>query len=131
MNLRASLLVLAAAPLMVPSGARLARAEPVASPGGRDAVALRFAAVAAHFQPGNDVREYAAEVALRWYREQRARLRGEPLPGPSFECGPEENRRAWEAIAGEFFAGVDLVPECGAGESLASPAPREGAGSSP
>lgn len=64
------------------------------------------------FQPGNDVHEYAAEVSLRWYREQRAILRGDPPVRPSFKCGPEENRRAWEAIAAEFFGGVDLVPGC-------------------
>jgi hypothetical protein len=64
------------------------------------------------FQPGNDAREYAAEVALRWYREQRALLRGERLPGRPFKCGPEENRRAWAAVADEFFGGVDLVPAC-------------------
>jgi hypothetical protein len=65
------------------------------------------------FQPGNDVHEYAAEVSLRWYREQRAMLRGDPPVRPSFKCGPEENGRAWEAIASEFFGGVDLVPRCG------------------
>ncbi|MGO8994043.1 MAG: hypothetical protein ACLQVI_11995 [Polyangiaceae bacterium] len=70
------------------------------------------------FQPGNDVREYAAEVALRWYREQRAIVRGEPLEGRPFKCGPEENRRAWEAIDAEFFGGVDLVPACRASQSL-------------
>lgn len=69
------------------------------------------------FQPGNDVHEYAAEVALRWYTEQRAALRGERAPPPpppprSFKCGPAENRRAWEAVAAEFFGGVDLVPGC-------------------
>jgi hypothetical protein len=64
------------------------------------------------FQPGNDAREYAAEVALRWYREQRAIVRGEAPVHPAFKCGPEENRRAWEAIAQEFFGGVDLVPAC-------------------
>jgi hypothetical protein len=64
------------------------------------------------FQPGNDVHEYAAETALRWYREQRAIVRGDPPVHPSFKCGPEENRRAWEAIAAEFFGGVDLVPAC-------------------
>ena len=64
------------------------------------------------FQPGNDVHEYAAEVALRWYREQRAIVRGDAPVRPSFKCGPDENRRAWEAICGEFFAGVDLVPPC-------------------
>jgi hypothetical protein len=64
------------------------------------------------FQPGNDVHEYAAEVALRWYREQRAILRGDRPVRPAFKCGPEENRRAWEAIGAEFFGGVDFVPAC-------------------
>jgi hypothetical protein len=64
------------------------------------------------FQPGNDVHEYAAEVALRWYEEQRAIVRGDPPMKPAFKCGPEENRRAWEVIAREFFGGVDRVPPC-------------------
>jgi hypothetical protein len=65
------------------------------------------------FQPGNDVHEYAAEVAVRWYREQRAVVRGESPLRPSFKCGPPENRVAWDAITTEFFGGVDLVPPCG------------------
>jgi len=67
------------------------------------------------FQPGNDVHEYAAEVALRWYQEQRAVLLGNERRGRtarSFKCGPPENRQAWEAIAAEFFGGVDLVGPC-------------------
>jgi hypothetical protein len=64
------------------------------------------------FQPGNDVHEYAAETALRWYREQRAMVRGDKPVRASFKCGPPENARAWEAIATEFFGGVDLVPGC-------------------
>jgi len=64
------------------------------------------------FQPGNDAHEYAAEVALRWYREQRAVARGDKPVRPSFKCGPAENKRAWDAIAAEFFGGVDLVPGC-------------------
>jgi hypothetical protein len=64
------------------------------------------------FQPGNDVHEYAAEVALRWYREQRAMVRGSTPVRPAFKCGPPENRSAWDAIAAEFFGGVDLVPSC-------------------
>jgi hypothetical protein len=64
------------------------------------------------FQPGNDVHEYAAEVALRWYREQRAMVRGDRPVRPAFKCGPPENRRAWDALADEFFGGVDLVPPC-------------------
>jgi hypothetical protein len=64
------------------------------------------------FQPGNDVHEYAAETALRYYREQRAILRGDPAVRPAFKCGPEENRKTWDALVAEFFAGVDLVPAC-------------------
>jgi hypothetical protein len=64
------------------------------------------------FQPGNDVHEYAAESALRYYREQRAILRGDPAVRPAFKCGPEENRKTWDALVAEFFAGVDLVPAC-------------------
>jgi len=71
------------------------------------------------FQPdnGDTVHEYAAELATRWYQEQRAVLRKERLklphaaPSP-FKCGPEENRRAWDAIVSEFFGGADLVPAC-------------------
>jgi hypothetical protein len=52
------------------------------------------------FQPGNDVREYAAELGLRYYREQRAVLRALPRPKP-FKCGPPENRRAWALMRDE------------------------------
>ena len=64
------------------------------------------------FQPDNgvSVREYGAELALRWYREQRAIVRGEPVKRP-FKCGPPENARAWRAIVDEFFH-VDRVPAC-------------------
>jgi hypothetical protein len=72
------------------------------------------------FQPDNGeaVHEYAAELALRWYQEQRAVLRHEArlparLPArPAFKCGPEENRRAWEAMVAEFFGGADATPAC-------------------
>ncbi len=64
------------------------------------------------FQPGNGVREYAAELALRYYREQRAVLRSLPKP-KAFKCGPPENARAWGLMRDEFFGGVDLVPACG------------------
>ncbi len=66
------------------------------------------------FQPdnGDAVHEYAAELALRYYREQRAAQRGEAPGRPSFKCGPEENRRAWEAIGAEFFGGADAVSGC-------------------
>jgi hypothetical protein len=66
------------------------------------------------FQPdnGDTAVEYAAELATRYFLEQRAVLRGERLAGPAFKCGPDENARAWRALADEFFAGVDLVPAC-------------------
>jgi hypothetical protein len=69
------------------------------------------------FQPDNGeaVHEYAAELALRYYREQRAAQRGEAPGRPSFKCGPEENRRSWNAVAAEFFGGADAVPPCRGG----------------
>ncbi|MBX3189555.1 MAG: hypothetical protein KF819_21195 [Labilithrix sp.] len=63
------------------------------------------------FQPGNGVVEYAAELALRYYREQRAALRSLPKVKP-FKCGPPENAKAWALMKDEFFAGVDAVPPC-------------------
>lgn len=63
------------------------------------------------FQPGNGVVEYAAELALRYYREQRAALRRQPR-ARSFKCGPPENARAWALVRDEFFSGVDAVPPC-------------------
>ena len=64
------------------------------------------------FQPGNGVGEYAAELALRYYREQRAALRALPRPRP-FKCGPPENARAWALVRDELFGGIDVVPPCG------------------
>lgn len=63
------------------------------------------------YQPGNGVVEYAAELALRYYREQRAVMRGLPKVKP-FKCGPPQNARAWEAMRDEYFDGIDLVPAC-------------------
>jgi hypothetical protein len=63
------------------------------------------------FQPGNGVMEYAAELALRYYREQRAALRSLPKVKP-FKCGPPENARAWALMRDEFFGGTDAVPPC-------------------
>jgi hypothetical protein len=65
------------------------------------------------FQPnnGDGVREYAAELALRYYREQRAVLRHLPPP-KRFKCGPEENARSWKLVVDEFFGGTDLTPGC-------------------
>src|SRR5262249_34332672 len=65
------------------------------------------------FQPGNGVREYAAELALRYYREQRAALRSLPSTrAKPFKCGPPENASSWAAMRDEFFGGIDVVPPC-------------------
>ncbi len=64
------------------------------------------------FQPGNGVREYAAELAVRYYREERAALRGEKLGRARFKCGPAENVAAWDAFVAEFFGGIDRAPPC-------------------
>lgn len=58
-----------------------------------------------------DVREYAAELALRFYREHEAVLQGTPLE-PPFKCLSEENRVAWARLSEDFFAGVDLTRDC-------------------
>lgn len=66
------------------------------------------------FQPnnGNGVHEYAAELAVRYYKEQAEMLRAKRLARPAFKCGPPENARAWKALVDEFFGGRDLVPTC-------------------
>jgi len=65
------------------------------------------------FQPNNGaaVHEYAAELALRYYREQRAILRNLPRP-KRFKCGPKENGTSWKLLVDEFFGGIDLTPAC-------------------
>lgn len=60
----------------------------------------------------NDVREYAADLALRWLREHRAILRGEKLEAAPFRCKTPENAAAWKLVVDEFFGGVDLTPAC-------------------
>ncbi|MCE9579746.1 MAG: hypothetical protein K8W52_41895 [Deltaproteobacteria bacterium] len=66
------------------------------------------------FQPnnGDPVHEFAAELALRYYVEQRQMLHAGKLARPAFKCGPPENARAWTALVDEFFGGRDLVPPC-------------------
>ncbi|CAN5866712.1 hypothetical protein BH11MYX2_BH11MYX2_27320 [soil metagenome] len=61
---------------------------------------------------GNEVHEYAAELAVRYFREQSQMMRDKKLSLPAFKCGPVENARAWNALVTEFFAGKDLVPAC-------------------
>ena len=61
---------------------------------------------------GETVHEYAAELAVRYWKEQtEIRLRGK-LSRTAFKCGPAENARAWQALVDEFFGGRDLVPSC-------------------
>ena len=65
------------------------------------------------FHPGNGVWEYAAELAVRYYREQRLALgMHEPPIRQPFKCGPEPNGRAWQLLVDEFFGGMDLTPAC-------------------
>ena len=66
------------------------------------------------FQPnnGNVVHEYAAELAVRYWKEQSEMLDNKKLSTKAFKCGPPENGRAWRALVDEFFAGVDRVPAC-------------------
>ena len=61
---------------------------------------------------GDTVHEYAAELAVRYFKEQSQMLAGGKLSQRAFKCGPPENARAWHALVEEFFAGRDLVPEC-------------------
>lgn len=65
------------------------------------------------FQPGNgdSVREYAADLATRFFRENRDTLAGAP-PKKPFKCGPPENARAWGLMRDAYFGGQDLVPAC-------------------
>ena len=53
-----------------------------------------------------DVREYGAELALRWFREVR-----EPSATP-FKCVAAENEIAWQSLVEEFFGGFDPAAPC-------------------
>jgi hypothetical protein len=64
------------------------------------------------FQPGNGVREYAAELAVRYWKDQRVAMGQEPGPARPFKCGPKENADAWRLFVAEFFAGIDKTGPC-------------------
>ena len=66
------------------------------------------------FQPdnGDSVHEYAAELAVRYFKEQTEMRTSGSLSRAAFKCGPAENARAWKSLVDEFFAGHDLVPAC-------------------
>jgi hypothetical protein len=59
-----------------------------------------------------DVREYAAELALRYFLEHEVILAGKEPSLPPFKCLSEENGIAWARLADEFFGGADLSPAC-------------------
>jgi hypothetical protein len=61
---------------------------------------------------GDTVHEYAAELAVRYFKEQSEMLRAGKLSRAAFKCGPPENARAWQSLVSEFFDGRDLVPAC-------------------
>jgi hypothetical protein len=59
-----------------------------------------------------DVREYAAELALRYYIEHEAILGGGHLDRTPFKCLSSENAAAWQLLVDTFFGGADLTPSC-------------------
>jgi hypothetical protein len=61
---------------------------------------------------GDPVHEYAAELAVRYFKEQTEIRDLGKLTRPAFKCGPVENAHAWTALVDEFFAGHDRVPAC-------------------
>ncbi|MEO7112995.1 MAG: hypothetical protein ABI183_21330 [Polyangiaceae bacterium] len=63
------------------------------------------------FQPGNDVREYAAELSVRYFKEESAAIAGTTSQKP-FKCTGSENAKSWNAMVHEFFADIDLTPAC-------------------
>ncbi len=60
---------------------------------------------------GEAVHEYAAELAVRYFKEQSEMRSKGKLAHRAFKCGPKENGRAWKALVDEFFAGHDSVPD--------------------
>jgi hypothetical protein len=66
------------------------------------------------FQPnnGDGVHEYAAELAVRYFKEALELRTNGKLTRRAFKCGPVENARAWRSIVAEFFGGDDPVPPC-------------------
>jgi hypothetical protein len=61
---------------------------------------------------GDPIHEYAAELAVRYWKEQSRMLSAGKLSRKAFKCGPPENARAWKALVDEFFGGRDLTPPC-------------------
>ncbi len=63
------------------------------------------------FQPGNDVHEYAAELAVRYLKEESIAMNGGDPKSP-FKCTGSENAKSWNAMVAEFFGGIDLTKAC-------------------
>jgi hypothetical protein len=63
------------------------------------------------FHKGNDAREYAAELMVRFYREVSKALVGKPVTN-AFKCQAPENAEAWQAFLNEFWKGYDPLPAC-------------------
>lgn len=64
------------------------------------------------FHRESGVGEYGAELAVRYFLEQRVALANKRLHPKPFKCRTAENARAWRLFAAEFFGGVDLGPAC-------------------
>jgi len=64
------------------------------------------------FHPESGVGEYGAELAVRYFLEQRAVLSKQKKRPAPFKCRNPDNARAWSLLAQEFFGGVDLVGAC-------------------
>lgn len=64
------------------------------------------------FHPGEGVEEYAAELAERYFLDNRRIIDGKKVRRP-FKCRHPLNQKAWDLLVLEFFGGVDLVPSCG------------------
>lgn len=75
------------------------------------------------FMPGNGVREYAADLALRYFRDQREVMQGRVVKKP-FKCAAPENARAWSKLSQRFFGGVDRLPSCFEGTAAKPTGPR-------
>lgn len=61
---------------------------------------------------GDPIHEYAAELAVRYFREQTDMRDHGRVTGSPFKCSAPENARAWKSLVDEFFGGRDLVPAC-------------------
>lgn len=66
------------------------------------------------FQPNNGdaVKEYAADLASRYFAEHREILYRGRMSSQPWKCARAENAEAYSLIALVFFGGVDLTPPC-------------------